>query len=461
MNDNVNEPQKDRSAHAAGLAPGTLCLMTRDIVIGGEAAFLKGETVVIEAVTPDPDKPEFRYRVTSAQLNLRKFLLRDQDLEIGPAPRPDRERPAPRKLIKIPAVVKRHKGLAAAIAGATIAVIAAVVVLTTYSFKWSLQFANNNIGDGLLKVSAGKDGTAYAIGRVESGSALFARGPNGWAPVAKGQSSFTDLSVTDAAHAWIVSSGGRIYFYDGTSFIVQFDTRNAPRSGGAYDSLNEVFALDSSHVWAVGWFSYETADSQGRLVGMGTSGVIYFFNGTAWSASTVVGGHRVVAVTAADPSHVWAATRSGDIYFFNGQVWALQYSSGVHVTAMAAADASHAWAFSSRQDSKGKIFSFNGTSWNLQDAMDEVDFADACAVDSEHVWAVGIDQQQATKQMMAKNPVDYMDVLTRAIWTFDGGSWKRVKGPPGSDMCTAVSAVGASNVWLVSRSMLFHGCYSF
>jgi hypothetical protein len=52
----------------------------RDIVIGGQLAFLSGEQVRIEGESPDPERPQYKYVVLSAALN-KRFRLSDNDLE--------------------------------------------------------------------------------------------------------------------------------------------------------------------------------------------------------------------------------------------------------------------------------------------------------------------------------------------------------------------------------------------
>jgi len=56
-----------------------LGVVQRDVVIGGVVAFKQGERVVVEAESPDPQRPEYRYVVLSQSLN-KKFRLSDMDL---------------------------------------------------------------------------------------------------------------------------------------------------------------------------------------------------------------------------------------------------------------------------------------------------------------------------------------------------------------------------------------------
>lgn len=59
-----------------GAPPGVI---QHDIVIGGQVAFKEGERVYVEAESPDPSRPEYRYVVLSRTLN-QKFRLSDLDV---------------------------------------------------------------------------------------------------------------------------------------------------------------------------------------------------------------------------------------------------------------------------------------------------------------------------------------------------------------------------------------------
>ena|GEM_PF-1071824 len=56
-----------------------LGVVQRDVVIGGVVAFKQGERVQVEAESPDPQRPEYRFVVLSRTLN-KKFRLSDLDL---------------------------------------------------------------------------------------------------------------------------------------------------------------------------------------------------------------------------------------------------------------------------------------------------------------------------------------------------------------------------------------------
>jgi len=65
------------------VAAGDSCRITRDIVIGDQVAFNRGEPVTVELVSPNPERPENKYVVFSRTLN-RKFQLSDADVSQVP-----------------------------------------------------------------------------------------------------------------------------------------------------------------------------------------------------------------------------------------------------------------------------------------------------------------------------------------------------------------------------------------
>ena len=66
------------------MADSEIRIVAHDIIIGGEKAFYHGEHVSIEALSPNPERPEYKYVVYSNSLK-RRFQLRDEDL-IMPQP---------------------------------------------------------------------------------------------------------------------------------------------------------------------------------------------------------------------------------------------------------------------------------------------------------------------------------------------------------------------------------------
>ena len=67
------------------ISPGDSCVVQRDIEISGQVAFSKGEEVQVEAISPNPDMPEFKYLVFSHRMKT-KFKLRARDITLIASP---------------------------------------------------------------------------------------------------------------------------------------------------------------------------------------------------------------------------------------------------------------------------------------------------------------------------------------------------------------------------------------
>jgi len=61
------------------ITDGTSCIITHDIFVGGQLAFRAWETVIIEALSPNPQRPESKYVVFSQSLQ-KRFQLSDADI---------------------------------------------------------------------------------------------------------------------------------------------------------------------------------------------------------------------------------------------------------------------------------------------------------------------------------------------------------------------------------------------
>lgn len=72
---------------ATQINPGSRCIVTRDIQVGGQFAFTRDEQVVVEDVSPNPQQPESKYIVYSQRLQQR-YQLSDLDLSPYPVEQP-------------------------------------------------------------------------------------------------------------------------------------------------------------------------------------------------------------------------------------------------------------------------------------------------------------------------------------------------------------------------------------
>lgn len=63
------------------ISPGDNCIIAGDIIVGGHKLFSRGESVVVEAISPNKDMPDFKYLVYSIAKK-RRYQLRAEDLRI-------------------------------------------------------------------------------------------------------------------------------------------------------------------------------------------------------------------------------------------------------------------------------------------------------------------------------------------------------------------------------------------
>jgi uncharacterized protein with HEPN domain len=245
--------------------------------------------------------------------------------------------------------------------------------------------------------------------------------------------------------------------------------------------INDIWALDDTHVWAVG----SLATSSDKRSYKSEGGVVNFYNGRKWTEQfkTVTTAQNeqslgdLTTVSACDAKHAWAGSQSGTIYFFNGSRWAEQHDFGDEVVVnIFALDRTHVWAVGGNK-SKSSIHFFNGDSWSEQTSLQGTDyssgFTDVFAVDTGHVWAVAqtgfyfYDGRSWSRQWTDRSGV--RDVFVQGVaaadenhvWATsgngdtyfsDGKSWRKLSqaGQSLSDKwCIAVAS--ANCVWTAGK----------
>ena len=68
----------------ADIQAGMTVTVAADMVVSGILVFGSGEQVVVQQVSPDPQRPEYRYTVMSARTGT-WYQLRDADI-VAPSP---------------------------------------------------------------------------------------------------------------------------------------------------------------------------------------------------------------------------------------------------------------------------------------------------------------------------------------------------------------------------------------
>jgi hypothetical protein len=237
----------------------------------------------------------------------------------------------------------------------------------------------------------------------------------------QGLGDLTTVSACDANHIWVGSQSGSIYFCDGSKWAQQHDLGD--------EVVQNIFALDPTHVWAVG--------------GNKSKSSIYFFNGATWSEQTALQGMDYSSgftdVFAVDAAHVWAVAKPG-FYFYDGRHWSRQWTdeSGVHdvfVQGVAAADANHVWATSGN----GDTYFFNGKSWRklTQEGQSLSDKWCIAVASKNCVWTAG-----------KQESLSFWDGTTWSIQTGKGVQFKNT---------ASISAADTEHVFSVKAHTVYVG----
>jgi len=211
-----------------------------------------------------------------------------------------------------------------------------------------------------------------------SGSGLVISSTNGasWSSQATpGSSPLSSVSCVNATNCWASTTGGSVYFYNGTSWASQ-----ASFTGVEPQSLAGIWCVDTSDCWTAGTIT---------LLGLlGVSGVVDY-GPSSWSAQYT--GATLTAtlngVTCVDTSHCWAAGNSGLVLFYGGSSWSAQTQSATtqNLYGISCVSTTHCWAVGG----SGTVIFWNGTSWSSQtsnttSSLNAVDF-----INDGFGWAVG------------------------------------------------------------------------
>jgi hypothetical protein len=226
-----------------------------------------------------------------------------------------------------------------------------------------------------------------------------------------GESNLHDIASLDANHIWAVGEQistrrGYIFFYDGSSWSIQYEQDQA---------LWGVCALDATHVWAVG-----------------RAGTIVFYDGANWTPQNSGYSGDLLGVDACDASHIWAVGAQdpmpGPILFSDGHSWSQQGIAPNWLFDVSALDPNHVWA----AGDWSTIVFYDGSSWSTQLSGGGDCLRGISALDTEHVWAVGGAPSRD------------------AVYFYDGSSWSG-QSIGANEWLWGVDVYSANQVWAVGE----------
>ena len=87
--------------------------------------------------------------------------------------------------------------------------------------------------------------------------------------------------------------------------------------------LHEGSAADADHAWAVGNEKTQAVEEADAAASQSPSrGAILFYDGKAWTVQKETP-KPMMDVYALDATHVWAVGAGGEVYFYDGTAWSL------------------------------------------------------------------------------------------------------------------------------------------
>lgn len=330
--------------------PGDTCIITRDVVIGDQIAFKKGEKLTIYRIEPDPQRPQYKYVVLSRYLQ-KRFRLSDGELSNMSHPVPLTREPEVREGMKKWILI-----------GISILVIVVGAVVLA------------------VMLSGGEEktpDTAWVVG--ENGTILTTTdGGKIWRPQkSETEEDLSTVSALDGETVWVGGDNGTILKTTDGGLIWNQQQSNA------WEMINRILAVDENTAWAGGYHRY----------------LITTDGGSKWTVSNgylneIVAG--TVTVYAANAREAWNVCPDGLLIRTKdgGEKWTyretgMSAESGPSdkILDFFAIDLKTAWVV--RMDGAILRTGDGGATWTKQDSGTTDSLWSICAVNGNTAWAVG------------------------------------------------------------------------
>ncbi|MBU1671143.1 MAG: IPT/TIG domain-containing protein [Actinobacteria bacterium] len=249
-------------------------------------------------------------------------------------------------------------------------------------------------------------GNAWAVGWNASssrGEVVYYNGSTWTLSAYLSGYSINGVTATAANSLWVVAENGGTYYWNGSSWAGQ---------GTADRPLNRLFALDATHLWAVGdegriihtedgstWY-YQTSNTTADLYGISvlstgsawasgwnasqSRGEALYYDGS-WAVHSTLAGSSLNGVTATGADHMWVVAENGGIWHWDGSSWTGQGTAASALYDVYAADADHAWAVGA----SGTVHRYTGATWSAVIGGTTSTLNGVSALSRDDVWAVG------------------------------------------------------------------------
>jgi photosystem II stability/assembly factor-like uncharacterized protein len=204
-----------------------------------------------------------------------------------------------------------------------------VTGLVEYELQFDTVYYWESISSGqtvpFYGISVIDDTHSWMVGK--GGLILFYDGTTWTEQESNIDKDLTSVYFIDSSNGWAVSKAGKIINYNGTGWVTQ--------TSGTTNDLNGVYMLDASNGWIVG------KDEGGNEP---DTGFVMHYDGSGWTRQFNAS-EELNKVFAVDPTHVWAVGKNGLILFYNGSTWTVQPSGTIkEISNIAFTSVNDGWA---------------------------------------------------------------------------------------------------------------------
>ncbi len=312
---------------------------------------------------------------------------------------------------------------------------------------WSIVDSPSSPGyDQLNGVAAIAANDVWAVGDSDGRTLILHWNGSLWrrvySPSPGDNGKLTAVSAVDGNNVWAVgesSSGLLALRYDGNRW--RRTVLSTP--AGILHDLNDVTAVSSSEVWAVGFYSY----------GPGWQTLVMRWNGSGWSLSPSPSPDPTLnvfyGVDAVD-GQAWAVGRGGGtlVEQWDGDAWSVVPSANGgtgsnELLAIAAVHSADIWAVGN-VEGDSLTMHWDGAAWTIVPSPNleyGIPLQGVAAIASDDVWAVGTHG----------NNLQFSTITMH----WDGAAWSVVPSPnPGGDLIDElhdVDGAATDDVWAVGE----------
>lgn len=249
--------------------------------------------------------------------------------------------------------------------------------------------------------------------------------------------SLNKVSALNSTLARAGATGGEIYYWNGTAWILEQDT-----------GVNDVYGIDlfnstlgfavggSGKIWKWNGATWTETNDFGSFdfrgvsffnstlaFAVGESGRIYSWNGATWSLYQDVGTANLYEVDIYSPALAFAVGTSGKIYSWNSTAWSESTDTGSNTHRdVAILGTTKAFTVSSN----GRAYEWNGASWSST-ALSSYELKGLHLVNSTLAYAVGdergdVYEWNGVSWSRTFSPFYYEGTSTAGLWCSDDDS---------------------------------------